>query len=162
SGGLKLADMIWGDGAALLTTLQGAPGEVKTEVLDLDLRARSGRSLPVRLYHKLAFGADGAPGASRTVVLNRGRDQGDQRAAEVRFMRFFHHTPMAIATVDRDGGVVRTNPLFAHLFHGARVDGTQDGDRSIRAIVVERDRSALVAAIRAAAAGKAGIAPVDA
>jgi two-component system, cell cycle sensor histidine kinase and response regulator CckA len=158
SGGLKLSDIIWGDGAALLTTLQGAPGDVKTEVLDLDLRARNGRSLPARLYHRLAFAADGTPGASRTVVLNRGRDQdGDaQRAAEIRFMRFFHHTPMAIATIDRDGGVIRTNPLFARLFHGAR--GADD--RSILAIVAERDRPALEAAIRAAAAGKADIAPV--
>ena len=58
----------------------------------------------MRLFHKLAFGADGAPGASRTLVLNRARDDGadPQRAAEVRFMRFFHHTPMAIATVDRE------------------------------------------------------------
>ncbi|MGP8122950.1 MAG: PAS domain-containing protein, partial [Xanthobacteraceae bacterium] len=106
SGGLKLADLVAGDGAALLTTLRGAPGEVKTEVLDLDLKTRSGRTLPVRLFHKLAFGADGAPGASRTLVLNRARDDGTdpQRAAEIRFMRFFHHTPMAIATVDRGGG----------------------------------------------------------
>src|SRR5208282_2936792 len=66
SGGLKLADLVAGDGAALLTMLRGAPGEVKTEVLDLDLKTRSGRTLPVRLFHKLAFGADGAPGASRT------------------------------------------------------------------------------------------------
>jgi two-component system, cell cycle sensor histidine kinase and response regulator CckA len=162
SGGLKLADMVWGDGAALLTTLQGAPGEVKTEVLDLDLRARSGRSLPVRLYHKLAFAADGTPGASRTMVLNRGRDQDNdpQSAAEIRFMRFFHHTPMAIATVDRDGGVVRTNPRFAQLFRGAR--NAEGEDRSILAIVAERNRPALEAAIRAAATGKAGIAPVDA
>jgi two-component system cell cycle sensor histidine kinase/response regulator CckA len=162
SGGLKLADLIWGDGAALLTTLQGAPGEVKTEVLDLDLRTRSGRTLPVRLYHKLAFGADGAPGASRTLVLNRARDDGTdpQRLADIRFMRFFHHTPMAIATIDKQGGVIRTNPLFARLFHGTR---SGDGeDRSIRAIVAERDRPALDAAIRAAAAGKADIAPVDA
>jgi len=162
SGGLKLADLIWGDGAALLTTLQGGPGEVKTEVLDLDLRTRSGRTLPVRLYHKLAFGADGAPGASRTLVLNRARDDGADplRAAEIRFMRFFHHTPMAIATIDRDGRVIRTNPLFARLFHDAR-DATGD-NRSIRAIVAERDRPALETAIRDAAAGKAGIAPVDA
>src|SRR5271154_4361806 len=87
TGGLKLADLIWGDGAALLTTLQGGPGEVKTEVLDLDLRTRNGRTLPVRLFHKLAFGADGSPGASRTLVLNRARDDGTdpQRAAEIRF-----------------------------------------------------------------------------
>src|SRR5262249_43480007 len=69
----------------------------------------------------------------------------------------FHHTPMAIATIDRDGGVVRTNPLFARQFHGAR----SAEDRSILAIVAERDRPALEAAIRAAAAGQAGIAPVE-
>ena len=63
SGGLKLADLVSGDGAALLTTLHAAPGEVKTEVLDLDLKTRSGRPLPARLLHKVAFGADGAPGA---------------------------------------------------------------------------------------------------
>src|SRR5580700_8674853 len=162
SGGLKLADLIWGDGAALLTTLQGAPGEVKTEVLDLDLRTRGGKTLPVRVYHKLAFGADGAPGASRTLVLNRARNDGTdpQRAAEIRFMRFFHNTPMAIATIDKQGGVIRTNPQFAHLFHGTR--SSEGEDRSIRATVAERDWPALEAAIRAAAAGKAEIAPVDA
>ena len=164
SGGLKLTDLVAGDAAALLTTLQAAPGEVKTEVLDLDLRTRSGRTLPVRLLHKLAYGSDAVPGASRTLVLNRARDHGTDplRAAEVRFMRFFHHTPMAIATVDKYGGVIRTNPLFARLFHGARGGGVENADRSIRSIVAERDRSALDAAIRQAAEGKGEIAPVDA
>jgi two-component system, cell cycle sensor histidine kinase and response regulator CckA len=165
SGGLKLADLVAGDGAALLTTLRGAPGEVKTEVLDLDLCTRSGRTLPVRLLHKLAYGFDGAPGASRTLVLNRARDDGTdpQRAAEIRFMRFFHRTPMAIATIDKHGGVVRTNPLFARLFHGARGgDGQSDEDRSILSIVAARDREALAAAIEQAALGKGDIAPVDA
>ncbi|HXQ84700.1 MAG TPA: response regulator [Xanthobacteraceae bacterium] len=166
SGGLKLADLVSGNGAALLTTLRAAPGEVKTEVLDLDLRTRGGRTLPVRLFHKLAYGADGTPGASRTLVLNRARDDGTdpQRAAEIRFMRFFHHTPMAIATVDKQGGVVRTNPLFAKLFHGARGgEGQRDvKDRSILLVVAERDREALQAAILEAAQGKGDIAPVDA
>ena len=78
---------------------------------------RDGKTMPVRLYHKLAFGADGAPGASRTLVINRARDEraDPQRAAEVRFMRFFDHTPMAIATVDRAGAVVRANARFAKL-----------------------------------------------
>jgi len=165
SGGLKLGDLVAGDGAALLTTLRGVPGEVKTEVLDLDLKTRSGRTLPVRLFHKLAFGADGAPGASRTLVLNRARDHGTdpQRAAEIRFMRFFHHTPMAIATVDRGGGIVRTNPLFVRLFHDALSGQTGEGrGRSISAVVAERDRAALEAAIAEAAGGKSDIAPVDA
>src|SRR5579871_787572 len=164
SGGLKLSDLVAGDGAALLTMLQGAPGEVKTEVLDLDLRTRSGRTLPVRLHHRLAFGSDGEPGSSRTLVINRARDEGidPQRAADIRFMRFFHHTPMAIATVDKQGGVIRTNPLFARLFQGARSGDGESTDRSIRRIVAEQDRPALEAAIRQAAEGRGDIAPVDA
>ena len=162
SGGLKLTDLVSGDGGALLTALRGSAGDIKTEVLDLDLKTRGGRTLPVRLLHKVAFGADAAPGASRTLVLNRqGDDGGDlQRAAEIRFMRFFHHTPMAIATVDKAGGIVRTNPLFARLFQNA--PGRTGGARSIGAVVAERDRAALETAIAQAAAGKGDIAPVDA
>jgi two-component system cell cycle sensor histidine kinase/response regulator CckA len=162
SGGIKLVDFVAGDGAALLTTLRAAPGESRTEVLDLDLKTRSGRTLPVRLFHKLAFGADGTPGASHTLVLNRARDDGTDplRAAEIRFMRFFHNTPMAIATVDRIGRIVRTNPLFARLFPDAL--SAEVGERSIAATVAERDRPALQAAIAQAAAGAGDIAPVDA
>ncbi len=75
SGGLKLTDIVSGDGAALLTGIAPVPGEVKTEVFDLDLRTRGGKTLPVRIYHKLAFGADGASGASRSIVINRARDE---------------------------------------------------------------------------------------
>ena len=116
-GGLKLTDIVSGDGASLLTSIVPVPGEVKTEVFDIDLRMRGGKTMPVRLYHKLAFGADGAPGASRTLVISRARDErlDPQRAAEVRFMRFFDHTPMAIATVDKSGAVVRANARFAKL-----------------------------------------------
>jgi two-component system, cell cycle sensor histidine kinase and response regulator CckA len=162
SGGLKLTDLVSGDGAALLTTLRATPGEVKTEIVDLDLKTRSGRTLPARLLHRLAFGADGLPGASRTVVLNRASDDGSelQRAAEVRFMRFFHHTPMAIATIDRDGGIVRTNALFARLFQG--LIGGDARSRTVRAIVAERDWPPLEAAIVQAAQGRGDIAPVDA
>jgi two-component system cell cycle sensor histidine kinase/response regulator CckA len=91
SGGLKIADIVAGDGAALLQPVAGEPGDVKTEVHDLDLKTRGGRTVPVRLYHKVAFAADGTPGASRTLVLNRAREEvaDPLRAAEVRFVRFF-------------------------------------------------------------------------
>ena len=75
-------------------------------------------------------------------------------------MRFFHNTPMAIATIDRDGGIVRTNALFARLFQGML--GGDGRSRSIRAIIAERDWPALEAAIGQAAQGKGDIAPVDA
>src|SRR5436309_11636453 len=124
SGGLKLTDIVSGDGAALLTSIVAVPGEVKTEVFDIDLRMRTGKTMPVRLYHKLAFGADGAPGPSRTLVISRARDERSDpdRAAEVRFMRFFDHTPMAIATVDRAGNVVRANARYAKLGQALGLD----------------------------------------
>jgi two-component system cell cycle sensor histidine kinase/response regulator CckA len=163
AGGLKLTEIIPGDGAALLTTLAAAPSDVKTEVLDLDLKTRSGRTLPVRLYHKVAFGADGTPGASRTLVLNRARDDGDpQRAAEVRFMRFFHNAPMAIATVDRTGRIVRANAPFARLHQGVTKSDTVPAEgRVIFAALAERDRAALEAAIAKAADAQGDISPFD-
>ena len=162
SGGLKLGDIVAGEGVALLTTLSAAPGEVKTELFDIDLKTKSGRTVPARLYHKVAFGADGTPGSSRTLVINRAGDNGSDplRAAEVRFMRFFQNTPMAIATVDKQGTIVRSNALFARLFNP--VLKGEGGGRSILAVVAERDRAALEAAIRRAADKQGEIDPVDA
>jgi two-component system cell cycle sensor histidine kinase/response regulator CckA len=162
SGGLRLTDIVSGDGAALLASIVAVPGEVKTEVFDIDLRMRGGKTIPVRLYHKLAFGADGVPGASRTLVINRARDEHSdpQRAAEVRFMRFFDHTPMAIATVDRAGAVVRANARFAKLAQSLGLDGA--ANKSIFRAVNARDRNLLIAAINQAAEGQGDIPPVEA
>src|ERR1700724_1548752 len=161
SGGLKLADIVSGDGASLLTSIPPLPGEVKTEVFDIDLRMRGGKTMPARLYHKLAFGADGAAGASRTLVINRARDERDdpERAAEVRFMRFFDHTPMAIATVDRSGSVARANARYAKLAQGISGDGV--ATKSIFRAVNARDRNHLLAAINQAAEGQGDIPPVE-
>jgi two-component system cell cycle sensor histidine kinase/response regulator CckA len=161
NGGLKLTDIVSGDGASLLTSIVPEPGEVKTEVFDIDLRMRSGKTMPVRLYHKLAFGADGVPGASRTLVISRARDErlDPQRAAEVRFMRFFDHTPMAIATVDKAGAVVRANARFAKL---AQSLNSGAANKSILSVVNDRERSHLIAAIAQAAEGQGDIAPVEA
>src|SRR5947199_2401776 len=162
SGGLKLTDIVSGDGAALLTSIVAVPGEVKTEVFELDLPMRSGKTMPVRLYHKLAFGADGAPGASRTLVISRARDEHSdpERAAEVRFMRFFDHTPMAIATRDSGDAVVRANARFAKLAQNLSPDGA--ANKSIFRTVSARDRGLLIAAINQAAEGQGDIAPVEA
>jgi two-component system, cell cycle sensor histidine kinase and response regulator CckA len=150
AGSLKLSDIVAGEGAALLTTFNAAPGEVKTEALDLDLKTRGGKPVPVRLFHKVAFGADGAAGASRTLVLNRARGDGSdpQRAAEVRFMRFFQNTPMAIATVDKTGRIARSNARFASAFEGL----LKSDDRSILSVVVgQSDISPVEAALTGSA-----------
>jgi two-component system cell cycle sensor histidine kinase/response regulator CckA len=161
SGGLKLADVVSGDGASLLTSIVAVPGEVKTEVFDIDLKMRGGKTMPVRLYHKLAFGADGAPGPSRTLVISRARDERSdpERAAEIRFMRFFDHTPMAIATVDRGGAVVRANARYAKLAQALSTDAA--AAKSIFRAVSPRDRNLLIAAINQAAEGQADIPQVE-
>jgi len=162
---LRLADLVQGPSAALISNLAPAPGEVKTEILDLDLKRKNGQSLPVRLHHKVAFAADGTVGASRTLVLNRakGEDPDALRAAEVRFARFFHNTPVAIATIDKDGRIGASNATFARLF-AASAAGAGEGaaPRSIFAVVHERDRAKLEALTRAALAGRAGTGTVEA
>ena len=165
SGGLRLADLLPGDSAALLTTLPAHPGEVRTDVLDLDLRRRDGRTLPVRLYHRVAFATDATPDASRTLVLNRVGGAGDDplRDAEVRFMRFFNNTPMAIATVDRQGRIARNNALFARLFQNMlKGEAVSPYGRTIRRVVAESDRAELDKALAAAARGQGDIKPIDA
>src|SRR5258705_10067888 len=162
SGGLKLTDIVSGDGASLLTSIVAVPLEVQTEVFDIDLRMRGRKTMPVRVYHQLAVRAHGLPGASRTLVISRARDERSdpQRAAEVRFMRFFDHTPMAIATVDRGGNVVRANARYAKLGQALSPDG--GASKSIFRTVNARDRGLLIAAINQAAEGQGDIAPVEA
>jgi two-component system, cell cycle sensor histidine kinase and response regulator CckA len=164
AGGLRLADLLPRESAALLTSLSARPGEVKTDVLDLDLRRRDGRTLPVRLHHRVAFSADATPCASRTLVLNRATGAGADplRDAEVRFARFFNNTPMAIATVDRAGRIARNNALFAHLFQNVLKGEQEPQGRIIRSIVAESDRAALDKALVTAANGRGDIAPIDA
>ena len=78
-------------------------------------------------------------------------------------MRFFHNTPMAIATVDKAGRIARTNAPFARLFRACsramrcppRVARSSPRWPSATA-------AALEAAIAKAADGQGDIAPVDA
>jgi two-component system, cell cycle sensor histidine kinase and response regulator CckA len=163
SGGLRLEDVLPANVVAIMTTITGAPGEVRTETFDLDMRRRDGQALPVRIYHRVAFGQDGEPGSSRTLVLNRspGEEGGaeGQRAAEVRFARFFNNTPVAIATLQRNGKLLRTNAPFARLF-GPGQRGGEEGPNLLDHIV-ERDQESLSNALNAAADARSGVAPVD-
>ncbi len=163
SGGLKLGDFVAGGGGALLASVVGAPGEVRTEQFDIDLKRRGGKGLPVRLLHRVAFGADGASGPSRTLVISRlpGEEPGeDLRAAEVRFARVFNATPVAIAITDGSGGISQSNAAFARMMPAA-LRGRDGLARTIFGAVTERDRPALERAITDAAAMKSDIAPVD-
>ncbi|HYF52770.1 MAG TPA: PAS domain-containing protein, partial [Salinarimonas sp.] len=143
SGGLGVADVFPANMARVLSAITGAPGDVRTEILDLDMRRRGGHSLPVRVFHRIAFGQDGRPGASRTLVLNRspGADVAEgQRAAEVRFARFFNNTPVAIATLSRSGRVLRSNASFVRLFGTLPRTETGAEGPAVYTALLERDR----------------------
>ncbi|MCX5569375.1 cell cycle histidine kinase CckA [Kaistia nematophila] len=162
AGALTLGDIVRGDGAALLSVGRESAGEARTETIDLDLVKQNGQSLPVRLLHRVPFAGDGAPGATRTIVLNRGPGEETSealRAAEVRFTRFFNHTPFAIASIDKSGRIGRTNAPFARLFGPIKSDG---GSRArLIDLVSENERPALEAALEGAAGGRSEIPPVD-
>ncbi|MEZ0170208.1 cell cycle histidine kinase CckA [Microvirga sp. TS319] len=163
SGGLSLGDIVPRNVAAMMASLAGDPGTVRTETFDLDLRRRNGQFLPVRLYHRIAFGMDGRMGASRTLVINRSPgvevDEG-QRAAEVRFVRFFNNTPIAIATVNRAGRIVHANAPFSKLFGILpRIgDNAGEGPSLFESF---RDSGPLDAALRAVAENRGDIAPLE-
>lgn len=162
SGGLALADIVPRNVVAMMTSFSGEPGSVRTETFDLDLRRRNGQFLPVRLYHRIAFGQDGAMGASRTLVINRSAgvevDEG-QRAAEVRFARFFNNTPIAIATVGRSGRIIHSNAPFTKLFGTLPRTGEGGEGPSIRDAF--REPGPIDTALKAAAENRGDIAPLE-
>jgi len=163
SGGLNLGDIVPRNVVAMMTSFTGEPGSVRTETFDLDLRRRNGQFLPVRLYHRIAFGQDGRMGPSRTLVLNRSPgvdvDEG-QRAAEVRFVRFFNNTPIAIATVNRAGRIVHANAPFSKLFGilPRTSDNLGEGPSIFESF---RESGPLDAALKAVAENRGDIAPLE-
>ena len=164
TGGLTLTEFVAGGGGALVASAAGGAGEVRTEQFDIDLKCRNGQSLPVRLLHGVAFGQDGAPGPSRTLVLSRAAGEEpaqDLRTGEMRFARVFNATPMAIAMVDKSGRITRSNAAFARLMPEAlkQPDGVA---RSIFFGILDRDHGAVDVAIAAAFQSTPDIPPVDA
>ncbi len=158
-----MKNIISGDGATLLAqaSLSGLDGEMQT--FDLDLIRQDGTSLPVRLLHQTLSCGNGGGHQSRTLVLNR--EAGDKaseglRAAEVRFARFFHSAPIAIATIDKKGLVGSTNAAFARMFAKGIV-GSGDEGIDIVSLIVEENRDEVSRALERASAGQVKISPLN-
>ncbi len=163
-GQLNIQDLVLGESVVLLNSVKPEPGTSKTAVVDLDLAKMNGQSLPVRLYHKVPYASDGAPGDTRTLVLNRspGEDTSEAlRAAEVRFARFFNNTPIAIASVAESGNVIETNAAFKKLFSKTVNSEKLESGFKITSLTHERDREKFDKTLAQAAAGHGNIDYVD-
>ncbi|MFD2238548.1 cell cycle histidine kinase CckA [Aureimonas populi] len=149
-----------GPEAATFLRGEAKGGEARTQVLDLDFVKTSGQRLPVRLLRQSARAPDGAPGPTRTLVLNRAMEAEGARsleAAELRFTRFFNSSPMAIAALDAQGSATRANPAFARLFGQSAAGGSIPLAEAVR----EDSRESILGALSAAGRGQAGIPSID-
>ena len=163
AGHLGLSDIVRGDGATLLMRGRG-DGEISTEVIDIDLVRRNGTSLPVRLLHRAARMADGELGETRTLVLDMSSapdTEEELRAAEVRFSRFFNDTPFAIATLDGEGRIIRTNAPFGRIFKWSGEEKSLEM-QPLSELIGEGSRDKFARAIGDATANRSEVEPVDA
>ena len=156
-GAAHIRDFVSVEGLSVIHAANPALAEV--ESIDIDLVRTDGTRLPVRLLHRVPTAPDGTVGASRTLVLDMRLDNAPEagRIAEMRFARFFNNTPMAIASVDRQGRIGLTNARFVMLFGNRGAGGRRPAE-----LVQETDRAALAAAVDAATAGQSEIPAVDA
>lgn len=164
-GSLRMKDFMSDHGIEMIEAIEVDDGQPKTVVIDVDFTREDDTRMPVRLYHKVSPTADGAPGTSRTLVINRlAKEESDSALldAELRFTRFFNNTPIAIAAISPDGKTVRTNSTFLRMFKG-QVGGASTAEGlSLSSLVQEADRAGVDQAINEAMSGKPATRMVDA
>ncbi|PWW04418.1 two-component system cell cycle sensor histidine kinase/response regulator CckA [Hoeflea marina] len=163
-GQLMLRDLVAGAGMALIESVQAEPGRNRTAQLDLDLLKTNGQSLPVRMIHRVSATRDGAPGESRTIVISRAEGANgvhDVASAEMRFTRFFNNTPMAIASVDARGRILRTNAPFLQMFAGLVTRDDMERGAAFDSVLRPDDQKAFAEALAQAADKQGSISPID-
>ena len=166
SGGLNLADIVPRNAAAMLTSVVGrarracAPRpsiSICAAATASSCRCGSSTASPSAMTARRAPRARWCSTARPAATSDEG-----QRAAEVRFARFFNNTPIAIATVNRAGAHrARQRRLRAAVRHAAAQRRRAARGRSILDAVAERDRDALEAGLDAAAEGQGDIPPLE-
>jgi len=154
---MKLEDIMSRDGASLLAGAGRNATQSATRRFDLDLVRADGTSLPVRILHRLPRG--GHSGWAHALVLNRAAGEADEAAsAELRFARLFQSSPIAIATLSKDGTITASNAAFAMLFGDP---GKGEGSTAIGGLLDEESRAAFDKALQEAIAGQGLIEPLD-
>ena len=152
SGSLTLAAIAGEDGARLLGGIAARAGEAVTESFEIDLKDKDGKPFPVLVLHRADFGAGAEPMPTRSLVVPRSvlpRQAAAEAGFSMRVVRLISNAPVGIADVDASGILRQANAAFLALSPGA-----QRGAR-LAAMVKERERAELDAALAAALAGEA-------
>lgn len=163
-GSIKINQLVSGENLTLFNTLEASQSSSKTGVVDLDMNRSDGKQLPVRLYSRNPYSTDAAPGSLRTLVLNRSSQMGDSealRAAEIRFTRFFNNTPIAIAGLNQDGKIVRTNAPFQSMFASVIRENPAGEQLDYNQMVSVDEQERIVASFNKALEGTGRPDPVD-
>jgi two-component system, cell cycle sensor histidine kinase and response regulator CckA len=127
--------------------------------IDVDLSSADGRSRPVRFHVERRPGGEATGAPVRAIVVGRdasGADENAVQAAEQRFARVFDSSPIAIASLDENGRVLRANDAFATLF-GKAASASADLAEAVR----EEGRDAFRQAMAAAKRSRSVAAPID-
>lgn len=164
-GSMAVAQLIGDEPAMILTDMRAEPGTSRNAVVDMDVVDQNGGQLALQFIHRTQALSDGRMAPTRTIVVNRneaGQNTVASGGSDWRFNRFFNATPMAIASLDADGRILRTNLGFASQFKGII-----DADAISRRVhfdtaFAEADRERFARAFEAARANKANIEPFDA
>jgi len=158
-GRLKLEDIATIAGKQLLLGIAPSPGGERTDTIDIELKTRAGRLLPVRIIHRTDFDAAGKPQPSRSIVLKRTNTEDAPGAgaheAELQLSRLFNAAPIAIAQIDRSGRVTNANAAFLKLSDAAKRGAP------LTDLAAEPYRSNLADSLRQALRRGGQIVPVD-
>ncbi|MEL6921606.1 MAG: ATP-binding protein, partial [Pseudomonadota bacterium] len=163
-GHTSLDDVLVGESLELVRNVSAAPGTRRTATVDAILSKSNGESFAAQLIHTVEGAGEGIAGPARTIVIGLGgASEGvrDLRDAELRFTRFFNSTPMAIAALDADGRILRTNTSFSNLFGPVLEPDAIERRVKFSEIIHERNRDVFAAAFEAARRDQAKIEPFD-
>ncbi|MBL8895519.1 MAG: response regulator, partial [Rhizobiales bacterium] len=155
-GSLALSDIVSEAGIKLLAGVAPKPGEELTETFDLDLSARDGQIVPVRIIHRVDYDASGNLMPSRSLILARSGEEADPSApADLRLSRLFNNAPIGIAEIDEKGVIRNANLAFISLSARAQRGA------ALANIASDNQRRAVGEALEAARAGEGKVHHTD-
>ncbi len=157
-GRLRLEDIASESAVKVLRNISLKPGESRSEVFDIDLKARNGEAIPVRIIQRNDADAQGVLQPMRALVIAKtaqGGGDGAANGSNARLARFINTAPIGIAEIDQSSIITNANGAFVELSPHAK------RGESLGAMVVEAQRQKLAQAILGAGRDTGDVVTVD-